>query len=55
MGTAIKALEMFNEIVARVTEENISVPNEMEEKLAVLTLSCCKVLETIGKGVAVDE
>ncbi|KAI1607920.1 hypothetical protein EDD37DRAFT_9439 [Exophiala viscosa] len=55
MDRAIKQLEKVNEIVARVTEDNIKLSKEMEENLAVLTLSCCKVLATIGKGVIVDE
>lgn len=55
METAIKVMEKVNEIATKVTEENIKVSKEMEEKLAVVTLSCCKVLETIGKGVTVDD
>ncbi|KAK4938987.1 hypothetical protein LTR10_020646 [Elasticomyces elasticus] len=55
MDRAIKKLEKVNEIVAKVAEDNVQLSKEMEEKLAVLTLSCCEVLATIGKRVNVDE
>jgi len=55
MNRAINNLEKVNEIAAKVTGDKVQMSKEMEEKLAVLTLSCCKVLATIGKGVTVDE
>jgi len=55
MDRAIKVLEKVHETVAKVNGDKIELSTEMQEKLAVLTLSCCEVLATIGKGVEVDE